>query len=81
MSGLHFVQIVLATVALVLIAFFVYLPWRNWRRLEAGQDDKIYQSANDRRSLIAFLTIGLNLFFLVFVVATFVPMLAINSCR
>src|SRR4051794_12606804 len=60
--GLRFVQLVITAVALLLIGLMVYVPWRHWRYLEAGQDDKIYQTANDRRSLIAFVTIGLNLF-------------------
>ncbi len=84
MPGLVFVQAVITVLALLLMLFMIYLPWRNLRRLRAEKptekSDVLENTEKDRRPLLAFIAMMLNCFFLLFVIATFVPMFALNTC-
>ena len=79
-SGLHFIQVVLAAIAFLLIASMIYLPWRHWRRIEAGEQDKVYQTAKDPRTLMMFVSMLLNMLFGLFIIVSLVPMFALNPC-
>lgn len=83
LPGLHFVQLVLTAIALLLIANFIYLSWRSWRRADASRNEqeKVYQSSKDPRSLMAFVSMLLNSLFGLFIIATLVPMFVLlNPC-
>lgn len=82
MPGLRFIQLVLTVITLLLIGSFIYLPWHNWLRAEAGSDkeDRLHQTSKDPRSLMALVSMLLNSLFGLFVIATFIPIFALNPC-
>ncbi len=84
MPGLRFVQMLITLVALALMLLLIYLPFRNWRRwlTEKAADGHrtLENTENDRRAMLAFIAMLLNGLFFLFVIATFVPMFALNAC-
>jgi hypothetical protein len=80
MTGLRTVQLVITFVAAVLIFITIYLPWRNWRRFQTDAQHVMSQTENDRRPLLAFITMGLNMFLLAFVLTSVVPILMLSPC-
>jgi hypothetical protein len=81
MTGLRTLQIVITLIAAVLIGIVIYLPWRHWQRFQTDRDHMLRETESDRRPFIAFVALGLNLFFLAFVVAAIVPILALSPCN
>lgn len=84
LSGLAVVEAIITLIAMVLMSVLIYLPWRNWRKFQTERPMEnprmLNDTEKDRRSLIAFVAMLLNSFFLLFIVATFVPMLVLNVC-
>jgi hypothetical protein len=80
LPGLRFIQMVITVIALLLIARMIYLPWRNWKRIEASEEDKFYQTAKDPHSLMMLVSMLLNTLFGLFIIVSFVPMFALNPC-
>ena len=85
LSGLQFVEIVITLIAMLLLLITIYLPWRAWRRFQSEKPTDnphlLQDTEKDRRPLIAFVTMLLNSLFCIFVIATFLPVFALNACR
>jgi hypothetical protein len=80
MTGLRTVQLVITFIAAVLIFVTIYLPWRSWRRFQTDAQHIMSQTEKDRRPLLAFITMALNMFLLAFVVTSMVPTLVLSPC-
>jgi hypothetical protein len=80
MSGLLFVQLALSVIAALLIGITIYLPWRNWRHYQTEKNQIPQQTEKERRPMMAFVTMLVNVFFLIFVVGSFVPIMALHAC-
>ena len=82
--GLVFVEAIISLVSLTLILIMIYLPYRNWRRRRIAKSSNVapilQEAEQDRHSLLALVSMLANSFFLLFVIANFVPMLALNAC-
>ncbi len=84
LTSLQWVELIISLIASVAIAYMVYAPWRNWRKLErrkpARNPDLLTETQEDRGAMLAFLTMGVNAFFFMFAIATFVPIFALRAC-
>jgi hypothetical protein len=84
LSGLPLVEALITLVAAVVLAVLVVLPWRDWRAFQTDRPPEnrhlLHDTEKDRRPLLAFIAMLLNSFFLLFVIASFVPILALNAC-
>ncbi len=84
LSGLQFAEAAISLVALIAMLIMIYLPWRNWRNFQerkpTDNPNLLQDTEEDRRPLLAFVAMTLNGFFLLFVIATFVPMFALKTC-
>lgn len=81
--GLQFVEGVITLIAIVLTLITIYLPWRMWRSLQEKpiNDPELFKEIEeDRRSLMAFVTMLVNSFFLLFLLGSFVPLMAFKAC-
>ncbi len=85
MPGLRFVALIITLVAGALMLLLIYLPWRMWRRYQTDKpmenQNMLRDTEKDRRPLVAFIAMLLNALFLLFVIASFVPMFALNLCN
>lgn len=83
-TGLVLFEALITLVAVGLMAYLIYVPYRNWRAFQtekrAGNPRMLEDTEKDRRPLVAFIAMGLNLFFILFMIATFVPVFALNAC-
>ncbi|MGE5251366.1 MAG: hypothetical protein ACM3QS_14265 [Bacteroidota bacterium] len=84
LPGLQFIEVLISLVALAAMVYIIYLPWRNWRRFQTKQPPRnpqmLENTEEDRRPLLAFVAMLLNTFFLLFIIATFVPLLVVHAC-
>ncbi len=84
LAAVQWLEVAISIVALLLIGYLIYLPWRNWRSLQKKKPAKnpkaMAETQRDRGAFLAFLSMGLNTFFLIFVIGTLVPMLALKAC-
>jgi hypothetical protein len=80
LPGLKFIQLILTLIAGLLLLWLIYLPYRNWRAFQTDSEHMMEHTETDRRPLIAFVVMGLNGFFLLFVITSVVPVLALNAC-
>jgi hypothetical protein len=84
MSTLQLVETLITLAAMLLMLYMIYLPWRDWRRFqsERPQDNPqlLEETEKDRRPLVAFITMLMNSFFLLFILASFVPIWALKPC-
>ncbi len=82
--GLLIVEGIITLTALLLMLVVIYLPFQNWRKFQTekplGNPRMLKDTEKDRRSLLAFVAMLLNSFFLLFIIAFFVPMLSLNMC-
>lgn len=82
--GLVFVEGVITLVALLLMGWLIYLPWRKWRAYQTAPPGHNAQILNDTekdwRPLTFFVSMLVNGFFFLFMIAFFVPMIALNAC-
>jgi len=83
-SALQFVETAITLVALLLMLVMIYLPWREWRRFQSERPkdnpQMLEDTEKDRRPLVAFITMLLNGFYLLFIIAAFVPIWALKPC-
>jgi hypothetical protein len=83
-TTLQVVETIITAVALLLMLFMIYLPWRDWQRFQSEQPKENRQmledTEKDRRPLVAFITMSLNSFYLLFILAAFVPIWALKPC-
>jgi threonine/homoserine/homoserine lactone efflux protein len=84
LSGLQVVELIFTLITLALMSILIYLPWRNWRSFQSERPpenpEMLQDTEKDRRPLDAFIVMGLNSFFLLFTIASFVPIFALNAC-
>ncbi len=81
--GLVIIEAIVSLICLLLISLMIYIPWRTWHRQRAGEPvdhHRIQEAEQDRPSLMAFVSMLVNSFFFLFIIATFVPMIALNAC-
>src|ERR1051325_9958692 len=82
--GLPAVEALVTIVVLLLMLVLIYLPWRNWRSYQtekpAHNPGLLRDTEKDRRPLAAAMAMLLNSLFCVFILATFVPIVALNAC-
>jgi hypothetical protein len=82
--GVKLVEGLISLVAIGLILLVIYLPWRIWNRFQSQPPLRNPQVLADTekgsRPLLAFVAMLVNSFFLLFAIATFVPMLALRTC-
>ncbi len=82
--GLVFVEGIITLIDLLIMLYLIYLPWRNWRAYRSetpkGNPQVLKDTEKDRRSLMAFVAMLVNSFFFLFIIAFFVPMIALNAC-
>jgi uncharacterized membrane protein len=83
-SGLQLVETIITLIAMLLILITIYLPWRHWRSFQTEKPPKnphmLQDTEKDRRPLLAFVTALTNSLFLLFVIAAFIPIFALNAC-
>ncbi len=84
LTAVQWLEVAISLVALALMAWMTYVPWRNWRELQhrkpVDNPHALSDTESDRGAFLAFLAMGLNVFFLLFVIGTLVPMLALKAC-
>jgi hypothetical protein len=84
LPGLVVVGAVITLFTLPLMAVLIYLPWREWRKYQtekpADNPGLLHDTEQDRRPLVAFVTMLLNSLYFIFVIAAFAPILALNPC-
>jgi hypothetical protein len=84
LQALPLVEVLITLAAAVGLGVLVVLPWRDWRAFQSEKPPEnphlLHDTEKDRRPLLAFITLLLNSFFLLFVVVSLVPMLALNAC-
>src|SRR5512142_3369331 len=84
LTAVQWLEIGISLVALALIAWTTYVPWRNWRALQprkpVDNPRVLGDTERDRGAFLSFLAMGLNAFFMLFVIGTLVPMLALKAC-
>ncbi len=82
--GLVFVEAAITLVSMLLMLVMIYLPWRNWRAFQTEKPTDnpqlLQDTERDRRPLMAFVAMLANSFFLLFMIATLVPLFALNVC-
>ncbi len=82
--GLVVVEGIITLIDLLVMLYLIYLPWRNWRAFQAerlkNNPQMLNETEKDRRSLMAFVVMLVNSFFFLFIIAFFVPMIALNAC-
>jgi hypothetical protein len=85
LSTLVLFETIITIVALLLMAYLVYLPWQTWRHYQAEQptqNPRLLEDTEEKGShpLAAFIVMALNCFYLLFMLATFVPIFALLPC-
>ncbi|HSJ86314.1 MAG TPA: hypothetical protein VK909_03820 [Anaerolineales bacterium] len=84
LSGLQFVEAVITLITVIGMLFLVFLPWRQWRTFQSEtptrNDDLLQDTEKFRRPLMAFIAMLLNMFILIYMIATFVPVFALKTC-
>ena len=84
LSGLQLVSVLITLITLGAMSFLIYLPWRNWRSFQTEtppqNPDMMRDTEVYRRSMMAFIALGLNGFLALYVLATLVPMLSLKAC-
>ena len=82
--GLQVVQAFITLIAMLLMLVTIYLPWRDWRRYQTEKPAKnprmLQDTEEDPRPLIAFIAMLLNSAFVLFIIASFVPIFSLNAC-
>jgi uncharacterized membrane protein len=83
-SGLQFAEAVINFISVLAMLFLIYLPWRQWRTFQSENpvrnDDLLQDTEKFRRPLMAFIAMLLNMFILIYMIATFVPVFALKTC-
>ena len=84
LAGLQVVQISITIIAVISMTIVIYLPWRSWRRYQTERPlhnpQLLHDTEKDRPPLVAFVVMGLNSFFLLFLLASFVPIFSFIAC-
>lgn len=83
-TGLVVFEALLTLIAAAVMVYLISVPWRNWRKYQTQTPPENSHLMNDiekdRRPLEAFIAFALNCFFLLFILASFIPVFALNAC-
>ena len=83
-SGLQMTETAITMIAIALMVVMIYRPWREWRKFQTKkQTDNphlLQDTEKHRRPLLAFVVMLMNSLFLLFLIASFVPIYALNAC-
>jgi uncharacterized membrane protein len=83
-GGLVVVEAIITLIALALMLIMIYLPWKSWRRFQTHRPTEnphmLQDTEDDQRPLVAFITMLLNGFFLLFIFASLVPIFSLSPC-
>lgn len=83
-TGLVVLEALLTLLAAAVMVYLISIPWRNWRKYQTEKPPEnpnlIQDTEKDRRPLEAFIALALNCFFLLFILASFIPVFALNAC-
>jgi len=83
-SGLQLVAVIITVILLAAMVFLIFLPWRNWRSFQTEppprNPDMLRDTEVYRRSMMAFITMGLNGFLALYILAALVPMFSLKAC-
>lgn len=86
-GGLSALQVLEAVISLITILGLLYLmglAWRNWQTLQSeipARNPQLVQDTDEKRqALMAFIAMGLNGFFALYTLATFVAMFSLRTC-
>ncbi len=75
---------IISLLALLAMAAAVYLPFRNWREYQTEQPpanpQMLHDTEKERQSLLAFIVMMANSFFLLFVLGLFVIIFSLKPC-
>jgi hypothetical protein len=84
LSTLVLFETIVTLLALLLMAYMVYLPWQRWRAYQAqrpsGNPRLLEDTEKGNHPLVAFIVMALNSFYLLFILASFVPFFALLPC-
>ena len=84
LSGLQIVESVIHLITVILFGFLIYSPWRQWRSFQSENPvqnpDLMRNTEEYYRPLLAFITMGLNGFLVLYTLASFVPTFALKAC-
>lgn len=84
LSGLQLLSAALSLISLLGLFYLIYVPWRNWRTFQTDappQNPQLMQDTDEKRqALLAFVAMGLNGFFALYLLATFVATFSLKAC-
>jgi hypothetical protein len=84
LSTLVLFETIVTLLALLLMAYLVYLPWQRWRAYQAqrppGNPHLLADTEKSNHPLVAFIALALNSFYLLFMLAAFVPIFSLLPC-
>jgi uncharacterized membrane protein len=84
LSGLQFAEAILTLIAIVAMLYLVYLPWRQWRSFQTEKPttnpEALEDTEKNRPPLVAFIAMLLNGFFILYILATFLPTFVLKAC-
>jgi hypothetical protein len=80
LSGLQVVQVGITVIAAALIVGMMFVAGRNWRVFQTTRDVSLGGTEADRHPLMPFVTMLLNGVYLLFVLTSLVPVLALPAC-
>lgn len=84
LSGLQILEVVISLITILVMFYFVYLPWQLWRRFQTEKpknNPQIMKNTEEKRqALMALMAMALNGFFILYIIATLVAFLALKAC-
>ncbi len=84
MSGLQLAEALLTLITAGALLVLTYQAWRNWRAFQTEKPPEnprlLSDTEKDRRPFLAFIAMSANGFFLLFVIAFFVPLFGLPIC-
>jgi threonine/homoserine/homoserine lactone efflux protein len=84
LSGLQIVSAVITLFFVLAMLFLIFLGWRNWRSFQtekpAANPDLLHDTEQYRRSLVAFVSMALNGFLTLYMIAVFIPVFSLKAC-
>jgi threonine/homoserine/homoserine lactone efflux protein len=83
-SGMKVIETLITLIALLVIGYLIYVTYGTWRSSQTrkpGENPKLMQDTEkERRPFSAFVVMGMNAFFFLFILATFVNIFTLNPC-
>jgi hypothetical protein len=84
LTKLQWLELGISVVALVILLYLVFRTWQAWRRTQGSRDERgrgmLTATQEDRGGFMAFVTMGVNMAFVLFSLGTIVIILGLNAC-